>query len=221
MGILVYAVYFLAGLALLAGTALQWRRAGGLGLALLAAVLVGICYDTLLIASGRLIEAGPLLRTLNWPRFLLHALLTPLLLVAVVDLARRCALPWAQQRSVWIAVWALTVSLIALGIVTDVIGLELEPQRFAGTLRYAEEVTVPPIATIAVIGVLLVLSGLFWRGTRWPWLFAASGLVLASGGVPVALAGPVLTSGTEIVLLGSLLAAERRFGAAPHVAALA
>lgn len=220
MGILVYAGYFVAGLALLAGTAFQWRRAGGLGLVLLMAVLAGICYDTLLLASGSLIETGPLLRALSWPRFVLHALLTPLLLVAVVDLAQRSGLPWAQEHSVWLAVWALTAGLIALGIATDVVGLELEPHRFAGTLRYAEAVTVPPIATIAVIGGLLLVSGLFWHGTRWPWLFAASGLVLASGGVPVAVAGPALTSGTEIVLLGILLVAERRFGAAPGKPAL-
>ncbi|NTU78852.1 MAG: hypothetical protein HGA45_05520 [Chloroflexales bacterium] len=219
MAVLVYALYFLAGLALLVWTTVLWRRSRSLGLALTAAILAGICYDTLLIAAGSLIGAGPLLLALSWARFLLHALQTPLLLVAGVDLARRARLAWARQSSTWLAVWTVTVGLIALGIVTDVVGLELEPRPFQGTLRYAEVVTVPPIATVAVIGLLVLLSGLFWHGTRWPWLFAACILTLASGGVPVALVGPALTSGAEIVLLGCLLAAERRLSYALDKAA--
>lgn len=216
MAALVYALYFVAGLALLVWAALLWRGSRSLGLALAVAVLAGICYDTLLIAGGSLIGAGPLLLALSWPRYLLHALQTPLLLVAAVDLARRAGLGWARQGATWYAVWSVTAGLMLLGIVTDVLGLELEPRGFQGTLRYAEAVTLPPIATIAVIMLLVVVCGLIWRGTGWPWLFGATVLTLATGGVPAALVGPALTSGAEIVLLGSLLMAERRLAAPPQ-----
>jgi hypothetical protein len=136
-----------------------------------------------------------------------------------VDLAGRTGLAWARRRSTWLAVWAIVAALMALGLATDVYGLELEPHVYQGTLRYAEPVTVPPIATIAVIVLFAVLSGVFWRATRWPWLFAGAVLTLMSGAVPAAIAGPALASGAEIVLLGCMLAAERRLSVAPGVAA--
>lgn len=212
MATLVYPIYGLIGCGLLIWAALLWRGSPSLGLAVAVAVLGAICYDAFVIAGGRLIGAGGLLIGLSWIRFVLHVLLTPLLLVAVVDLARRVGLPWAGHSNTWIAVWTIAAGLIALGIATDVVGIELEPHVFQGTLRYAEAVTVPPIATIAVIILLVIISGVFWRGTRWPWLFAATVITLLSGGVPVSLAGPALTSGAEIILLGCLLITERRFG---------
>lgn len=215
MTVLLYAIYFTASLVLLAWTILLWRKTRAMGLAFVAAVLVGIGYDTLLIGTGALIGPGTLLMALNWPRFLLHALLTPLLLVAALDLASRAGLEWARQSSTWLAVWSVVGGLIVLDIATDLVGLELVPRYFQGTLRYAEAVTIPPIATIAVVCLLVIGSAFFWYGTGWPWLFAASMLTLASGGVPVTLVGPAVTSGAELVLLGCLLVAERRFAARP------
>ncbi|WP_017585874.1 hypothetical protein [Nocardiopsis ganjiahuensis] len=159
-------------------------------LALVALVTLGLVYDNGIVAVGRLVGEGALLEGLNHPRFLVHALVTPLLIIAAVGLARRAGAPWARPRWVHGAFCALATALIAYGLAFEVSGLELAAGREGDALRYTAVESSPPVPSIAAILVLvLVGSALLRRGGVWMGVGAAVMFAAAAApAVPLVLA---------------------------------
>ncbi|MEV6300557.1 hypothetical protein AB0M02_14215 [Actinoplanes sp. NPDC051861] len=178
----------------LLGLALRLRR-----LHLLVLVLLALVYDNVVIAIGGTLGEGQALRALSYPRYATHALLVPLLILIAVSLVR--------ARGLRLPAWpfgVLTAALIALGLWADIVTLDLEPTRYADTLRYTNAAANgPPIPAVVTILVLIGLGAVLLFRVRWPWLLAGSATMFAA-----AAAGAVafwIGNIGELVLIGSVV----------------
>lgn len=115
----------------------------------------GLFYDALIILIGRFIGAGDLLRYLSIPRFILSALLMPMLF-PISALA-------ADAGKKLMRIMVLTAVLfMVLGLVHTIFTM-LSPVSFAGLLRYASSADTPgwvkgmsgAISTVCVLPLLI------------------------------------------------------------------
>ena len=191
-----------------------WRRDRRTYSLLVTVVIAGLVYDNLVLGAGRWVGEGALLEALSWPRFVVHALATPLLVIVGFGAARSFGLRWAARRDLHAAACSVAVVLLLWGLVTEVVGLDLRPEWAGGVLSYGAATSATPVPAIATILVLLAFGAMLWRTCGWPWLalgaavmFAASGL----GGV-----SPLLTNVGELALAAALVATEREAGRREH-----
>lgn len=185
---------------------------------IVVAIAWGLAYDNFAIAAGAILPEGDALKAVNAPRFYIHALLTPLLVIFAFGVARRAGLAWAQSRVAHAIACVLATALLALGAYVDVLNLRLEPARFQDVLRYVngyEFLKGPPIPALVTIMFTLAVGVLVWARTRWPWLAAGSLLMLLAAGAGARLV--TLANYGEIVLVGASVATfivlGRRIGA--------
>ncbi|GHJ47995.1 hypothetical protein Cs7R123_53370 [Catellatospora sp. TT07R-123] len=160
-------------------------RAAGPAAALVALLCAGLAYDNTAVAIGRLLGFGQALEGVNAGRFWIHALLTPLLLVAAVLIGARLGVAVLARKAVRIGAVVLALALIALGAATDIVRLALAPATYADTLRYTNTATAgPPVPAIATIVALIAVGVLLWRraATAWLLLGAVAMFVAAAAG---------------------------------------
>ncbi|MFI9402271.1 hypothetical protein [Nocardia sp. NPDC052316] len=180
-------------------------RAGAARMFLLPTVLcTALCYDNAVLALGSTIGEGRPLELLSVPRFVLHAILTPLLVLWARAAMDSADIPVVRRPGVRRAAVGLTVALIAVGSL-HVLQLDLRPRWWAGALRYTGATGSAATALPAIIAGLAVLAagiGL-WRRHRYRLLFATSAVMtLVAGAAPVI---PVLGNAGELVLSAGLL----------------
>ncbi|WP_420630131.1 hypothetical protein [Candidatus Leptofilum sp.] len=201
-----YILYTLAHIVLLIWGFRLWRDGRKLMLLLILLPIAGLVYDNGVISLGRFLGEGELLQTLNQGRFLLHALITPLLIAASVSLAARAGVGWTQKRLTHALFGIITVALIGFGLV-EFTHFVYEPEQFGNTLRYVDTaVAGPPIPAIITIIIIMIMGIFIWRLRQWPWLFLGGLIMFIGSAVPPSLVGPIVGSGVEVVLLASLLA---------------
>jgi hypothetical protein len=158
----------------------------------LAATIIALCWDNAIVAAGATIGAGDLLMDLSIPRYVAHAVLTPLLIpIAFHAVGLRLRL--------WM--WALTAVLIAVGVYTEVFQLHLELREYGGTVRYANAAAGPPIPAILTVLVMIGVGAMLWRREGLPWLCLGSLAMFAAAGSGVFWLG----NAGELVLIGSIL----------------
>ncbi|MET8150002.1 hypothetical protein ACIBSW_11370 [Actinoplanes sp. NPDC049668] len=144
-------------------------------LGLLILVIAALIWDNAVIASGGTLGEGEPLRTLSVPRYVTHALLVPLLIMVGVGLGRRHGIRTLAGRAAPAAFGALTVALIAAGLWLDVVTLQLEPTRYADTVRYTNAAAHgAPIPAVVTILVLIGLGVALLVRARRPWLLAGA-----------------------------------------------
>ncbi len=209
MAAIVYPIYAVAHITLLVWGLRQWRQSRTLALGLILLLIAGLVYDTTLTSIGRFFGEGTLLQTLNLPRFIFHVLVTPGLLLVGLEMARRTGFVWAGKKWVTAVSRLITLLLIIVGFVLEIVGLELVPQLYGGTLRYVDAAPKPPVASIVAVLFLLVVSFLILRKTGWKWLFVGTMVMFLGGAVPQSQVGPIVASGAEIIFLASLLATQQ------------
>ena len=90
-----------------------WKTHRAPGAALTAMIAAGLVYDNSIISFGATIGIGPLLEDLSWPRFAMHAVLTPFMMIAATQMAVAGGIRWAESKQWQIAVWLLVVGSIA------------------------------------------------------------------------------------------------------------
>ena len=146
---------------------------------LLLLVLAGLFYDTFIIAIGKFVGEGDLLKTLNAGRFYVHALLTPTMMIFGFGILRKAGVKWAQSRTTHIVICVFTTLLIALGAYSDILRLDLQTKVVADVLRYTNEggIKGPPLPAILTIIFLIVAGISLWRNTGWMW-FAIGGILM-------------------------------------------
>lgn len=217
MSVLLYALYTLANLILIGWGIAVWRRTRRVGTLLIILVTFGVFYDNLILSLGNALGSGPLLLGLSVPRFVLHQLLLPWLIYAAYEQARAGGHRWANHRaSAWIAL-ALTLVVIALGVLTRLVPLKLEPEVMAGVTRYVAVGTVgPPLVSILSIGFVGIVGLLLWRRNGWPWEFLVAILVFIGEGVPIEWVRRGLGSGFEVLFLAVMLATDRWLALRPE-----
>jgi hypothetical protein len=210
MSIILYSVYTLANLALVIWGIAVWRRTRRVGTLLIVLVAIGVAYDNLILSLGNTLGAGPLLHRLSTPRFVLHQLILPWLIYAGFEQGKVAGHRWANHRASGWVVLVLTLLLILAGVLTRLVGLELEAEVMDGVTRYVAVGTVgPPLVSILSIGFVGVVGFLLWRRNGWPWEFLAAVLVFVGEGVPVEWVRRGLGSGFEVLFLAVMLATDR------------
>lgn len=205
-----YPVYSVVTLILAGWGVAVWRCTRRIGTLLIVLVAVGVAYDNLILSLGNLVGAGPLLFGLSVPRFVLHQLILPWLIYAAYEQAKVAGHRWASHRASGWVVLAATLVVIALGVLTRVIPLDLEATVMDGVTRYvAVGLVGPPLVSIVSIGFVGIIGLLLWRRNRWPWEFLAAVLVFIGEGIPVEWVRRILGSGCEALFLAAMLATDR------------
>ena len=219
-------IFALAHAALVVWGLMSLRRTRLATMLMILPAIVILPYENAIIASGRWIGEGDLLRALSWPRFAAHLLLAPLWIIAAGSLARQAGLKWAQRRWAVVAFCVLATALIVAVNIPNLMQLQLHPACFAETLRYAETVTANqvcapgqalargggPIAAIVAVVVVLIVAGLIWRATKWPWLFLGAAVLFVTSAIPPSAVGPAPGSLGEVVMGAAFIATALRFG---------
>jgi hypothetical protein len=134
-------------------------------------VIAGIIYDNLIIGFGSFIGEGELLKALNVPRFAIHAFFTPMIMIFAFGVARRVGIGFAQSKGWHTAICVLALLMVFLGIYEELFKMNLVPIAEAGTLRYKNQPSSPPIPAIVTIIVVMVLAIFVWVKTKKPWYF--------------------------------------------------
>lgn len=178
-----------------------------------AAVAVGLVYDNGVVALGAVLGTGGPLLALSLPRFAVHALVTPVLIVFALGAARDLGLAWARRRLARVGFWLLTAVLIVYGVVADLVGLTLMPEREGDALRYTAAESVAPIPSMVTIVVLLAVGTALLVRARTGWMLLGAVLMLAASAVPDA---PLAVSNVgEVVLIAGLALTARGMGPPP------
>jgi uncharacterized membrane protein (UPF0136 family) len=175
-------------------------------------VILPLIYDNLILATGKWIGEGELLDSLNFARFCLHALITPLLVMYSVGTLRESGIEWAQKK--WLVLVGLfyTVGLIVLEFATEVFGLELEVVKEYGVVSYSnvEEATGPPIMVLLVTLVLIVASAILWKKTKWPVFFIGAVVMTIGSAIPLNIESGAVTNAFELFLIFTLIWTKRK-----------
>lgn len=166
---------------------------------LLGVVGLGVAYDSAVVGLGAALGEGTLLHALSVPRFVVHALLTPLLILWAAD--RVGAGPRLRRGAV-----ALTVAATAWGVVTELPHLHLVLRYYADTVRYSAEHAVPPIPAVVVTMVLLAAGIMLWRREARPAALTGTMLLFVASAAAVSV--PPLGNVGEAAMLVGLVAAE-------------
>ena len=175
-------------------------------------VIVTLIYDNLLLATGKWIGEGALLESLNFARFCLHALITPLLVMYSVGTLRESGIEWAKKKWLVLAGILYTVGLIVVEFATEVFGLELEVVKEYGVISYSnvEEAAGPPIMVLLVTLILIVASVILWKKTKWPVFFIGAVVMTIGSAVPINVESGAVTNAFELFLIFTLIWTKRR-----------
>ena len=186
-----------------------WRKFKSPAMIVLPILLASLSYDNVVLGIGNLVGEGSLLKNLSVGRFFLHDVVIPFFVPIGVELAHRASSTWANR---WIRIlsWVLAFGLAGVNISDNFMGLDLVPIQFLGTLRYVLVLNGPPIITILVT-LLTVLIGLgLWVHLKWSGLFLGSAIALLGNAIPLSLVGPLPGSASEFILALFLLLTEQQ-----------
>jgi hypothetical protein len=168
-------------------------------------VVYGLAYDNFALASGALFGVSDLTRTLNTPRYIIHGLFTPTMMIAAWGVLRWKGVSWAANR-VWHSLLCLlATAMILLGSYVDILNLTLAPSQENGVVRYVNEFHLfkgPPIPAVLTIVVVLILGGIVWRKFKWPWMFVGALLMFFGAASPIL----IFQNLGEIAIAASLVA---------------
>lgn len=178
---------------------------------LLLLVLAGLVYDVFVIALGRFVGEGSFLKTLNAGRFIVHALLTPAMMIFGFGVLRKAGVGWAQSRTTHIILCIVVTLLIALGAYSDIFQLDLQPSLVMDALRYTNEggIKGPPIPAVLSIIFLLVAGITLWRKTGWWWLAAGAIFMFIAAGAGMGDMFYIGNLGEVVLGLGNVLTARK------------
>jgi hypothetical protein len=206
-----YAAYALAQLALSVVAVGLWRRRPSLGAMVLALPLAALVWDNAVVGLGSFIGEGALLTALTYPRFAGHALLTPIWIVTAYEFGRRGGIPWAQGDRARIGAWSLYGAMAALGVLSALVLLRLEPVRKGGLVYFtnAGGLPGPPIPAIVMVVAVLVVGMLMLKRVGWPWMLVGGVFMLFAAAVPTRVVGFWLSNTGEVALGLALVLTER------------
>lgn len=174
-------------------------------------VAAGLLYDNVVLALGAALSAGPLLLSLNWPRYLLEALVAPLFLPLYADLARRAGASRLAARPARLLVTAATLGLAVYGL-AGLIGLDLVATVGGGVVRYVEPTPGVPVIGVAITLAAIAAGAAIWRARGWPWLLWVAIAIFVASGASAAFGRDMIcavTNAGELALLSATLACER------------
>lgn len=161
-------------------------------------VILALIYDNTILAVGHLFGEGETLRMLNYGRFLLHAVFTPLLILFSLFVLKEANIRFAQKPWVLYVFSGLTVAAMIAEYFFMLRNLTLKVDNSYGVVSYtsAESASGPPLMIILVVLALLFASiVLVWK-RKWWWMLigiiamalgSALSLLIKSNAIPNAL----------------------------------
>lgn len=175
-------------------------------------VILPLIYDNLILATGKWIGEGELLESLNFSRFCLHALITPLLVMYSIGTLRESGIEWAKKKWLVIVGIIYTIGLMVFEFSVEVVGLEIEVVKEYGVVSYSnvEEATGPPIMVLFVTLILIVASAIVWKKTKWPIFFIGAVVMTIGSAVPLNIESGAVTNAFELFLIFTLIWTKRR-----------
>ena len=200
----IFLLVTLAQLLFLGMSVQRLRRNRSLYTAVATAVILGLVYDNIIIAIGRFIGEGALLSQLSIVRFVIHGLLTPLMIMFAWRMGQGFGLSWGEKPAVYWGFAGLTAVMVALGSYTEIITLTLKPIWDGDILRYTHaDPSGPPIPSIVVIVVAIVVGAFLWRQKKW-WVMCVGAILMfifAGAGASILL----LSNIGEVIYVGSIV----------------
>ncbi len=195
-------------LLLIWGITLAIRRKRVITCDVVLLVLGGLVYDNAVLALGSFIGAGPGLEAANAARYWLHAIVTPLLVLAAWDVLVRAGVRWAKSAGAVFAAFALTVALIVYEMMVGAAPAQLVADHEYGVLSYSNENAPggPPLMVLVVAAALLIAGAYAWKRQHWPWLRLATVLMVIGSAVPLPLPSGAVTNLFELILLAGVVA---------------
>lgn len=175
-------------------------------------VILPLIYDNLILATGKWIGEGELLESLNFSRFCLHALITPLLVMYSIGTLRESGIEWAKKKWLVIVGIIYTIGLMVFEFSVEVVGLEIEVVKEYGVVSYSnvEEATGPQIMVLFVTLILIVASAIVWKKTKWPIFFIGAIVMTIGSAVPLNIESGAVTNAFELFLIFTLIWTKRR-----------
>ncbi|MEK3953440.1 phospholipid phosphatase [Psychrobacillus sp. FSL K6-1464] len=175
-------------------------------------VILPLIYDNLILATGKWIGEGELLESLNFSRFCLHALITPLLVMYSIGTLRESGIQWAKKKWLVLVGIIYTIGLMVFEFSVEVVGLEIEVVKEYGVVSYSnvEEATGPPIMVLFVTLILIVASAIVWKKTKWPIFFIGAIVMTIGSAVPLNIESGAVTNAFELFLIFTLIWTKRR-----------
>lgn len=175
-------------------------------------VILPLIYDNAILATGKWIGEGDLLERLNFSRFCLHALITPLLVMFSIGTLKESGIEWAKKK--WLVALGIlyTIGLMVLEFTTEVVGLQIEVVKEYGVISYSnvEEAIGPPIMVLLVTLVLIVASAMLWKKTKWPVFFIGAVVMTIGSALPINVNSGAVTNAFELFLIFTLIWTKRR-----------
>lgn len=175
-------------------------------------VILPLIYDNLILATGKWIGEGDLLESLNFSRFCLHALVTPLLVMYSLGTLQESGVKWAKKN--WLVMLGIlyTLGLMVFEFTAEVFGLELGVVKEYGTISYSsvEDGTGPPIMVLLLTLILIVASAILWKKTKWPVFFIGALVMTIGSAIPINVGSGAVTNAFEVFLIFSLIWTKRR-----------
>ncbi|MGG4480875.1 hypothetical protein [Paenibacillus illinoisensis] len=169
-------------------------------------VLFSLAYDNGIIAAGRFIGEGELLKGLSSVRFWLHAFATPTLVLVGYYILRSSQVKFSKHIITHIAAWVITVGLIIYQISSTLQEVKsLIPIQEYGVLRYTSESLAGPPFMVIIVGFLLLLIGIIVLvKQKWVWLFVGTLLLFVGQALPIPVASTAVTNLFELILMVSI-----------------
>lgn len=208
---LAYAGYSLVLTLLAAWAFVLFARRPSISSFTVALPIALLVWDNAVVALGALIGPGSLLEALSWPRFLGHALFTPIWIVTGFEYARRAGVPRLQGNASRIAEWTLYAVMAVLGLVRSVVLLEMVIERQAELVYYTNGggFPGPPIPALVMVVVVIATGYVVGKRTGWWWMLVGGLVMFVAAAVPTSIVGFWLSNTGEVVLSLALVATER------------
>lgn len=153
-------------------------------------VVFGLAYDNFAIASGAIFGEGDVTKALNVPRYWVHAIFTPTMMIAAFGALRMSGVKFAQSKTWHIVICIIATAMIALGSYIDILNLQLEPNVEAGVIKYSngfEFMKGPPIPAVLTILFTIAFGVSLWRAKGFKALFIGSILMFLTAPQPIGL----------------------------------
>ena len=187
-----------------------WGAPATARLWILRLLLFGMVWDNLMLALGNIGVGSPWYAAASELRFVLHALVLPLLIPFAVSVMRASGITYAARPWFAVCCWLCAGAAWWYGLWHDVCGLQLTAQEVQGHMRLTSASAAPPWGTIGVNFLLLAMGWAVWRRSGWSLLlFGALFILLLSGGVGGQPWGYVAGNGGELLFVLCLLLTER------------
>ena len=191
---------------------LLWKHAKSASI-ILVFVILALIYDNAILAAGDVLDDSGLLKILSVPRFWLHALFTPLLIIFSYFILVEARVPFAQKTWVAILYTMGTIVAIIAEYVLVLKDLSLKVKDEFGVISYTSSVesSGPPVMIILVICALVVTSiVLAWKRKFW-WMLGGILVMAIASAITPFIESNAITNLSELCLVIALVVTAIHF----------